>query len=96
MQGGLPLGSRANTVMCLAVSRKRPHRQVLSTVWELYPQPLTGPLLEALSHHPSLVGRPRLCSDHAADAADHPNYIPKICTEPHLVEQTDGGVEHPL
>ena len=34
--GGFPMISQANAMLCLLEGRKRTHRQVQSTVWELH------------------------------------------------------------
>ena len=58
--GGLTLIYQSNVVLCLAVGLKQSCCQFRSTVWALYPQPLTGPIGEALPHHTVLLGGPRL------------------------------------
>ena len=57
MEGGLPLRSQYNVILCLVVGRKQPRRQFRSTVWALNLKPLLVPVDESVSHHMFLIGR---------------------------------------
>ena len=94
--GGIPPSSQDSAVMCLSVGRKQHRLQVHSTVWELHPQLMVGPVGEAPSHHPSLVGCLRLGSNRAEGVEEHPDCLPKIVTDTHPVKQPGDGVERPL
>ena len=87
---------QANAVLYLLVGRKQPHHQVQYTVLELQLQPLTGPVGEDLSRHPTLISRLRLGSNRSDGAAYHIKCLNDIGTEPHPVEQPNEGVNRPL
>ena len=91
--GGIPLRSQANSMMCLAVGRKRAHHKVLSTVWELHTYTLTGPVVEDIYHHPLLVGRLQLGPDCATVAEENPDCLTNIGLYPQTIKQPGEGVE---
>ena len=56
-QGGwyLPLGSKTNAILGLAVLQKKPCHRVSSALQALNPQLLSGLKVESSPHHPFLI-----------------------------------------
>ena len=76
----------------LPVDLQRPCRQVCTPVRTLKPYPLLVTVGESLPCHPLLVSCFQLGPHHEAGAAEHPDRLPDVFSEPHPVKQTGEGV----